>query len=89
MPQPEYHVQCKLQRDIVIDEIGNYTSEFQTSWIPEEYAHFGNRIKLKDENGEWEEGWFVYNADIEHKLESKYVNERSRDYKRTRKASDI
>ena len=86
----DYHVQCLFQKDVISGDLDEKIDVyFQTSWIPEQYARVGNSVKLKNENGEWEDGWFIYFADTDHKMESKYVNERGQDYKRTRKASDI
>lgn len=55
----------------------------QTLWMPEKFAVKGKILKLKDDDG-----WVV---DIVSKIKvpQKYVDERSRDYKRTREASDI
>jgi hypothetical protein len=72
------HVQCKLRRA---------PDWFQTAWIPEKHAMKGNVIGIKNENGHWEEGWEV--IEVYDKLDSDYVMERERDFKRTRKASDI
>ena len=51
-------------------------------WIPEKFAVVGKIVKLIEEDG-WEV-FEVYNT-----RSSKEVNERSQDYKKTRKASDI
>lgn len=60
---------------------------FLVSWIPEVYAHVGYTIGLKDK-GQWSEGWEVLAVGAKRLPESAMV-ERSQDYKRTRKASDI
>ena len=72
-----HHVQCKLRK-------GN---EYQASWIPEKYARLGKFVKLQDEEGVWDDGWQVVEAHT--RLDSKTVIERSQDYKKTRKASDV
>lgn len=49
-PKPdEMHVQCKLRR-------GTLTT---VSWIPSRYAKKGTYLKLKDDDGVWENGWEV------------------------------
>lgn len=47
-----YYRQCVLER-------GNTTT---VSWIPEKYAETGKYLKLKNENGEWVDGWVVKSA---------------------------
>jgi len=76
-----YHRQCKLRR-----QEGDRIA-FTVSWIPEEHAVVGNTVGLRNEKKEWEEGWRVIT--VSSRVESQYLNERSQDYKRTRKASDI
>lgn len=57
-------------------------------WIPEEFAHVDNVIKIRDENDR--ELWNNYIVrEVFNSLPSKYVMERSQDYKRTRDASDV
>jgi hypothetical protein len=73
-----YHVQCKLR---------NGPGFYQTTWLPERYAKKGNIVELKNEEGKWEDGWIV--IEVGSKMDSAQVIERERDYKRTRKASDI
>lgn len=43
------YAQCHLEK-------GNLT---QVSWIPKPYAVVGSVLKLKDDNGVWENGWVV------------------------------
>lgn len=45
----EKHCQCKLRR-------GN---QILHSWIPAKYAQINRSLGLKDEEGNWEEGWVV------------------------------
>lgn len=58
-----------------------------TSWIPDKYAKQGKYVKLK-ENGKWDDGWKVMEVGEMAKEEEDVIN-RSQDYKKTRKASDI
>jgi hypothetical protein len=56
----------------------------QTAWIPLKFAVVGKSVRLKDTEGVW-------NVDKVSTIEMPEVtvNARSRDYKKTRKASDI
>jgi hypothetical protein len=72
-----FHVQCRMKRK----------NANQTSYIPEQFARVGNIVKLKDQNGVWEDGWVIFQCGP--RVLSAVVNERGQDYKRTRKASDI
>ena len=59
------------------------------SWIPEPIATPGLRVRLKDvETGEWTDGWTVINA-TEPALPASVLIRQSRDYLRTRQASDV
>jgi len=86
MSKVETHTQCHLRR-------GNVT---QVSWIPSDYANVREYVKLKEsklnEKGIkediWEDGWEVVSAGGQT-FPSKYIQARERDYKETRKASDI
>ena len=69
--------QCTLQRE----------NTKQVLWLKEKIAKKGFTVKLKNDDGTWDEGWKV--IDVNGKLEEKYLLERSQDYKRTRNASDI
>lgn len=71
-----YHKQCKLIK-------GNITT---VSWIPEEFAHIDKYIKLKD-NDEWVDGWKV--EFVGTRLPTKYVIDRSQEFKYHRKETDI
>lgn len=57
------------------------------AWIPLEFAVLNKYIKLQIDK-QWEDGWQVI-AVGKVKLEQETLLERSQDYKRTRKASDI
>jgi hypothetical protein len=61
-------------------------NEFLTTWIPEVFAEVGKVLKLK-ENDRWSDGWKVMK--VYSRRESTEVSERSKDYKKQRKASDI
>lgn len=57
------------------------------SWIPAEHAVVGRRLRLK-EDGVWSENWTVVEA-WSKALPTTWVEERSRDHLKTRRASDI
>jgi len=58
-----------------------------TSYIPEPFCEVGRVLKLRNEGGEWDDGWVVKSAgERRSHLE---VNEHSQHYKHQRKASDI
>lgn len=59
----------------------------QTAWIPEKFSKTNKVLKIKID-GEWDEGWEV-RAVYEPAVEEGVVNERSRDYKKIRVATDI
>lgn len=80
------HTQCRLRK-------GNV---HQTSWIPTDIAIEGQKVNLQEtrinakglEEKYWDEGWEVVKAGGQV-FPSKYIAERERDWKNTRKASDI
>lgn len=75
-----HHTQCKFKK-------GN---EITYSWIPSEFASIGCYINLKENvlgGTAWENDWEIVGRYNE--MPSAIVIERSQDYKKTRKASDI
>ena len=59
------------------------------SWIPAKIAVPELRVRLKDsESGEWTEDWTVLNV-TEPAVPAKLLERQSRDYLRTRDASDV
>ena len=73
-----YHRQCLL----------NNKNRWVTTWIPEEYAHIGKLLKIRDSSEDaWDEGWRVRSIGI--RLPSVQVKDNSRDWLRQRKFSDI
>ena len=62
---------------------------YMTSWIPQRIAVVGATVRLKDpETGQWTEGWRVDTASGPAYPEG-LLMKRSRDWTRTRAASDI
>jgi len=49
MNKTVYYKQCKMQKK----------NSFQTSYIPEEFAVLNKFLKLRGEDGEWDDGWKV------------------------------
>jgi hypothetical protein len=81
MSQGLQYRQCHLQK-----KDGDALWE-QTSWIPEPYCVVGKVVKLKDANGNWEDGWKVVSAS--EPKPAKFIEGHERDYLKNRKASDI
>jgi hypothetical protein len=73
----EFHRHCLLQK-------GNVKT---TAWIPEKFAKLDKYISLKYDEDDWNDGWKVIYVGT--RLGTKYMLERSQDYKQTRKASDV
>lgn len=49
-----YYKQCRLRKTFV-----NGSYQETTSWIPEEFAVLNSHVKLKDNQGNWTDGWKV------------------------------
>lgn len=50
MSKKVYYRQCYLCKN---------DNMFQTSWIPEKFAVLNKVLKLRDPDGEWDNGWVV------------------------------
>jgi hypothetical protein len=57
------------------------------AWIPSEFAAKGRILKLKQEDGSWNNGWMVEEVYSMH--DESFVLEHERDFTKQRKASDI
>lgn len=68
-----YFKQCVLRKNNVVE----------VAWIPEHFAHKGHILMIKEDDG-WEVEFVG-----KYRMLDEDVSERSQDYKRTRKASDI
>jgi hypothetical protein len=73
----ETYTQCALKKK----------GQADVAWIPTKFANKGNYIKLKQDDGSWDDGWLV--EEIYTQQDAQYLIEHARDYKNTRKASDI
>jgi hypothetical protein len=71
--------QCSLERN----------GEHHMAWIPERFAVVGKYIKIKRDNGSWDDGWKVTGNGGDSSLSAKEADNLSQVYKKTRKASDI
>ena len=83
-----WHYQCLMEKKIARTQ-SKYTMGgkcVRIGWIPEKFAVLNQVLELKEENGTWSNGWVV--KQIGARKGSEEVNERSRDYKKQRKASD-
>jgi len=58
-----------------------------TAWIPEACAKVGKYIKIKRENGSWDDGWEV--VEVYSKKSIEYLDSKERDYLKQRNASDV
>jgi hypothetical protein len=81
MASKNYYRQCSLSKPTVRGQ------KTQVSWLPERFAVIGKVLKLKDGEN-WDNGWEVTGVGDTRQEESVLID-RSQDYKRTRKASDI
>lgn len=61
---------------------------WMVSWLPKRFAKVGHTLKLKGSDGVWVDGWVVFTVGTIDLTDSQ-VQMRSRDYLKTRKASDI
>jgi hypothetical protein len=83
MKKAKFYRQCTLRKK---SEKGYLE---QVSWIPEPFCVEGKVLKLREEGTEnWDDGWVVYGKPSEP-LEAEKVEQNSRTYLKTRKASDI
>lgn len=61
MTNHQQYIQCKLYKsvfDITPEGTGNYIVS-EVSYIPIEFARVDERLKIKNDNDVWEEGWLV------------------------------
>ena len=77
MAAPETHTQCKLRR----------LDAEQVTWLPTKFARKGKFVKLKSDDGTWQDGWEV--VEVWGTRPSEEVLEHERDYLKQREASDI
>lgn len=59
----------------------------QVSWIPEKFAQKTRPVKLKKDDGSWDDGWVV--ESVGSRASEDEVSLMERDHLRTRKHSDI
>jgi hypothetical protein len=73
MTKEIYYRQCILRRGHTVT----------TSWIPERFAEAGKVLKLKDDDGEWQNGWVVQS--VHARLGESRIPDSHLDIKRHRK----
>ncbi len=57
MSKQVFYRQCKLVKDLK-----NGATAHQTSYIPEPFCKVGRVLKLREEDGTWDNGWVVEEA---------------------------
>lgn len=80
MAKTTYYRQCRLQK-----RLGEGITELM-SWIPEQFANVGSVVKLRDDNGVWEDGWFVAFAS-QTRLDDNQLPDYHKEIKAHRKAT--
>lgn len=78
----EFYKQCCLRKPT----LSGYKTT--TTFLPEKFCIIGKVIKLKDNNGEWEDGWVVEAVGCA-KFNSNYINRASREHLKHRNRTDI
>lgn len=78
--------QVRMEKELSLEN-GTPYAIVSTTFIPSIFAHKDKTIKVKVD-GKWDDGWKITDV-YAAEFDEKYVNERSQDYKRTRKVSDI
>lgn len=74
--------QCKLQK-----KTANGTME-QTSYIPEPFCQVGRILKLREDDGTWNDGWkVIFASSMSHS--EKWVNQQSHAHTKNRMETDI
>lgn len=81
MKKARFYRQCRLKKTVegrVIEQV---------SYIPEPYCEVGRILKLKANDGTWEDGWEVMSTS--ERRPAKAVEGRERDHLKARSISDI
>lgn len=74
--------QCTLNKQYAAN-----VNWLMVSWLPEKFAVKGTTLKLRMTDGQWLDGWVV--TRVGAMMLKSDVDLLSRDYKRTRRASDV
>lgn len=77
-----YYRQCKLER---WNKDGSKSVD--TAWIPASFGEIGLTLRIKNKDGDWEDGWVV--VFVGDQKVKDYVEQHERDYRYQRRASDI
>lgn len=81
MTKKSFYCQCQLRK-----QAGDTTLE-QVSHIPEQYCTVGRVLELRNSAGEWDDGWVV--ASVGERKAADLIEAHSRDFLKTRQASDV
>ena len=76
MPKTVHYRQCRLRNG----------SRHMTSWLPDRFARKGAVLKLRNHEGEWDNGWLVEDAG-DRLLPEELLPDSHEAIKRHRKAS--
>jgi hypothetical protein len=82
MAKEVFYRQCRLQK-----KIATGVTE-QVSYIPEPFCVLGKVLKLRDEDGNWSDGWKVIFA-AQSRRSEEWTNKQSHAHTKNRQASDI
>lgn len=81
MSKATFYRQCFMKKSCGASTLST------TSYIPDEFATVGATLKLRQDDGEWENGWVV--VTVGRKIAAQIVEDADRLWTRTRKYSDI
>ena len=56
MARDVFYRQCRLVKRTATGELA------QVSWLPEPYTSAGRVVKLRDDDGAWDDGWVIRSA---------------------------
>jgi hypothetical protein len=65
---------------------GEGRTSYQTAWIPEQFAKRGKYLRIKNENGDFDNGWLVERAGRK-RLEESLIN--SDEHRHHRSVTDV
>jgi hypothetical protein len=82
MSKHEFYCQCEMKK-----KIDDHSCKIDVAWIPAKFAKINNWIRIKQDNGTWEDGWQV--TYVGGKQKAEIVEGRERDYLNQRKVSDV
>lgn len=78
MAKQLYYRQCKLRKNV---KDGTYLE--QVSYIPEPFCVIGKPLKLRDNNGIWDDGWVVISVSTNKTVETPDIHKEIRGHRNT------